>query len=217
MPTVALGDDDDLAAGDRMFILGYPRAGILSGEDTTEASLTAGLVSAHKAMPDDWEILQTDAAMNSGNSGGPVFNEAGEAIGIATFGSIDPNSGAKVEGVNFVIPMNVVSEFLAEANVEPTLSDISQLYQKGVTQFEAEQYQRALKTFRQVSELNPDYPYVQSYLSKTQARVSEADAMPLPVWAIAVGSGVLLLSIGGGSTYIFLRRGALNLPMTKTD
>jgi serine protease Do len=216
LPTIALGSDEDLAAGHRMFILGYPGASVLDDAETLEPSLTAGLISARRAMPDGWDILQTDAAMNSGNSGGPVFNEAGEAIGIATFGKIDPATGSKVEGVNFVIPIGVVEEFLSEADVEPALSDISQLFQKGVGQFEKDQFRRALNTFRQVSELNPDYPYVQDYLSKTQQKLSQQSSAMLPLWAaVAGGVGVVLLPGAGGTYMVLRRRGTLKFPMVK--
>ncbi|HEY9659911.1 MAG TPA: serine protease, partial [Allocoleopsis sp.] len=77
LPTVILGDDKSLETGDRIYILGYPAAAITNNSTDNEASLTAGLVSARKTMPDDWEVLQTDAAMSSGNSGGPVFNDQG--------------------------------------------------------------------------------------------------------------------------------------------
>lgn len=216
MPTVAVGSDDELAAGDRIFILGYPGAGILDEAETAEASLTAGLISARKAMPDGWDILQTDAAMNSGNSGGPVFNEAGEAIGIATFGKVDPTTGGKVEGVNFVIPMGVVNEFLNDADVEPAPSEISRIYKKGVDQFEKEQFRQALKTFRQVSELNPSYPYVQSYLSRTQKQLSQDNSRRLPLWVMG-GGGAGILLIGGGGIYLLWRRGMLTFPKFKAN
>ena len=214
MPTVSLGQDSDLTAGDRIFILGYPGAGTLDESETLEPSLTAGLVSARKTMSDGWDILQTDAAMNSGNSGGPVFNEAGEAIGIATFGKVDPATGGKVEGVNFVIPINVVEEFLDEADVEPALSDISQLYQEGVSQFDKERFPQALKTFRQVSEINSDYPYVQGYLSKSQKATSEQQGWPVPLWLILVG-GTVAIGLGGGGLYLLSRRVKIGLPQFK--
>ena len=216
MPTVTLGSDAELAAGDRIFILGYPGAGVLDEAETVDASLTAGLISARKAMPDGWDILQTDAAMNSGNSGGPVFNEAGEAIGIATFGKVDPATGGKVEGVNFVIPMGVVDEFLNDADVEPAPSEISQLYQKGVDQFKTEKFRQALETFRQVSELNPSYPYVQTYLSKTQKQLSQNNSKGVPLWVIGVGVAGILL-VGAGGVYLLRRRNKLTLPKFKAN
>jgi serine protease Do len=210
MPTVALGDDQTLAAGDRMFILGYPGAGVIDEQEAVEASLTAGLVSARKTMADGWGILQTDAAMSSGNSGGPAFNEAGEAIGIATFAKVDPSTGSQVQGANFVVPISVVNEFLTQANVEPAPSGISQLYQTAVSQFERGKFKRALASFRQVSELNPSYPYVQDYLSKTQTELNQ-DQSGVSLRVMGAGSAAVLL-LGAGGVAVLLRRGLVKLP-----
>ncbi|MGG6242689.1 trypsin-like peptidase domain-containing protein [Nodosilinea sp. AN01ver1] len=214
MPTVALGDDQTLAAGDRMFILGYPGAGVIDEQEAVEASLTAGLVSARKTMADGWDILQTDAAMSSGNSGGPVFNEDGEAIGIATFAKVDPSTGSQVQGANFVVPISVVNEFLTQANVEPAPSGISQLYQTAVSQFERGQFKRALASFRQVSELNPSYPYVQSYLSKTQAAINKDVEGAVSPGSIVAG-GIVVLLLGTSSAVVGLHRGMVKLPKLK--
>src|SRR5215467_3651766 len=77
-----LGDSDQVAVGDEIFIVGAPY-GI---SDT----LTAGHVSARRPLKDKKqvataiELLQTDAAVNSGNSGSPMFNMNGEVVGIVT-------------------------------------------------------------------------------------------------------------------------------------
>jgi S1-C subfamily serine protease len=193
-----------------MFILGYPGAGVIDEQEAVEASLTAGLVSARKTMADGWDILQTDAAMSSGNSGGPVFNESGEAIGIATFAKVDPATGSQVQGANFVVPISVVNEFLTQANVKPAPSGISQLYQTAVSQFERGQLKRALASFRQVSELNPSYPYVQGYLSKTQTALNQ-DQSGASFRVMGVGSAAVLL-MGAGGAAVLLRRGLVKLP-----
>lgn len=210
MPTVALGDDRLLTAGDRIFILGYPGAGVVNEQEAVEPSLTAGLISARKTMPAGWDILQTDAAMSSGNSGGPVFNEQGEVIGLATFVRVDPVSGAQVQGANFVIPISVVEEFLTEAKVAPALSPISQLYTQGVDQFEQGRFKDALETFRQIQEINPDFPYVQSYLSKTQTQLNHSSPQTPPLWGLGVGAS--LLGLGG---VVALHRRKLPWPKVK--
>ena len=96
LPTVKFGDSDASRVGDWVIAIGNPFG--LGG------SVTAGIVSARgrdiQQGPYD-DFIQTDAAINKGNSGGPLFNMAGEVIGINT--AIYSESGGSV-GVGFSIP-----------------------------------------------------------------------------------------------------------------
>ncbi len=96
LPTVPFGDSDASRVGDWVLAIGNPFG--LGG------SVTAGIVSARgrdiQQGPYD-DFIQTDAAINKGNSGGPLFNMAGEVIGINT--AIYSESGGSV-GVGFSIP-----------------------------------------------------------------------------------------------------------------
>ena len=103
LPTVVLGDSDDLLVGELAVAIGNP-LGELSG------TVTAGIISAldreitlsSSSGPQRLNLLQTDAAINSGNSGGALFNSFGEVIGINTA----KNAGTGVEGLGFAIPVN---------------------------------------------------------------------------------------------------------------
>lgn len=112
MPFVTLGSSDKLSVGDQVAAIGTPL-----GELT--ATLTVGYVSAKDRIVNTdgtvINMLQTDAAINSGNSGGPLFNMNGEVIGITTAkysGSSD--SGAAIEGLGFAIPMDDVVGILTD-------------------------------------------------------------------------------------------------------
>jgi serine protease Do len=98
LPFVQFGDSDKMRPGDRVFAIGSP-----FGFDGT---VTSGIVSAVNRdimeSPFD-DYLQTDAAINHGNSGGPLFNMAGEVIGMnSVIFSPDPGSS----GVGFAVPSN---------------------------------------------------------------------------------------------------------------
>lgn len=129
----------------------------LSADKAIEPSLTSGLVSARQTMPDGWEALQTHTDMNSGNSGGPVLNQQGEVIGIATFNKIDPNTRNVVQGVNFAIPISVAQEFFKEANMQPSESELSQQYAQGIEQLEQEKFRLALKNFQKICDINSHF------------------------------------------------------------
>ncbi len=109
---VSLGDSDEMAPGDQIIVIGAPYG--------IDQVLTVGHISArHKPSVvvknfEMGEFFQTDAAINEGNSGGPMFNMRGEVIGIVS--SILSQSGG-FEGIGFVVTSNTVRKLLLE---EPT-------------------------------------------------------------------------------------------------
>ncbi|MFV2072387.1 MAG: S1C family serine protease [Thermoanaerobaculales bacterium] len=106
---VVLGDSDTAQVGDQVFVVGAP-FGI-------SHSLSVGWVSARRTPNNLFgglekvELLQTDTAINQGNSGGPMFNMRGEAIGIVSH--ILSTSGG-FQGLGFVITSNVARRVLLE-------------------------------------------------------------------------------------------------------
>jgi serine protease Do len=99
LPTVRLGNPDDLKVGQWVVAIGSPFG--------FENSVTAGIVSAKgRALPDETYVpfIQTDVAVNPGNSGGPLFNLRGEVVGINS--QIFSRSGG-YQGVSFAIPIDV--------------------------------------------------------------------------------------------------------------
>lgn len=112
LPYVKLGSSDAIVVGDQVLAIGNPL-----GELTS--TLTVGYVSAKDRMVNtdgtSLNMLQTDAAINSGNSGGPLFNMNGEVIGITTAKySGTSASGATIEGIGFAIPMDDVADMITE-------------------------------------------------------------------------------------------------------
>ena len=104
-PFAVLGSSDELVVGEQVVAIGNPL-----GELTS--TLTVGYISAKDRMVDTGNyinMLQTDAAINSGNSGGPLFNMNGEVVGITTakYSGVS-NSGATIEGIGFAIPIDDV-------------------------------------------------------------------------------------------------------------
>lgn len=112
LQAVTLGSSDDLIVGDQVIVVGNAL-----GELTS--SLTVGYISAKDRVitTDGSQInmLQTDAAVNSGNSGGPIFNMNGEVVGIITAKySGTSASGATIEGIGFAIPIDDVERKLSD-------------------------------------------------------------------------------------------------------
>ena len=103
-----LGDSDRLAVGQILYVIGAPFG--------LENSFTVGNISGFREFDRLYdgsilaEFIQTDAAINSGNSGGPVFNSQGEVIGIAS--RIFTLSGGSL-GLGFVVAINTAKQLLA--------------------------------------------------------------------------------------------------------
>jgi serine protease Do len=94
-----LGDSDSVSVGEFAMAVGNPLG--------MDSSVTAGIISAvnRKVTDSDgktWTLIQTDAAINSGNSGGALVNSEGQVIGINTL----KLSGTGIEGMGFAIPIN---------------------------------------------------------------------------------------------------------------
>ena len=112
LPVAALGSSNALNVGDQVVAIGNPL-----GELTS--TMTVGYVSGkERTVTTDGatiDMIQTDAAINSGNSGGPLFNMRGEVVGITTAKySGQSSSGASIEGIGFAIPMDDVMEVVVD-------------------------------------------------------------------------------------------------------
>ncbi len=104
LPAVSVGNSDELKVGEQVAAIGNPL-----GELTF--TMTSGILSAlDREINTDGNVqnmLQTNAAINSGNSGGPLFDMNGNVIGVTTAKySGATNSGTYIEGLGFAIPIN---------------------------------------------------------------------------------------------------------------
>lgn len=127
LPTVKIGDPARTQVGEWVLAIGAPFG--------FENSATAGVVSARaRSLPGEGYVpfIQTDVAVNPGNSGGPLFNLAGEVVGINS--QIYSGSGGYM-GISFAIPidvaMNVEQQLVSHGKVERgrlgvTIQDVNQ-------------------------------------------------------------------------------------------
>ena len=106
LPVAKLGDSDDLQVGEEVFAIGNPMG--------LEKSLSRGIISALgrtlPVRPMSWLVpfIQTDAALSTGNSGGPLLNRCGEVVGINSSMLQD------AENIGFAMPVNIARKAIPE-------------------------------------------------------------------------------------------------------
>ncbi|VCU68009.1 putative periplasmic serine endoprotease DegP-like precursor [Pigmentiphaga humi] len=127
LPVVALGNPGDLRVGEWVLAIGSPYG--------LENTVTAGVVSAKgRSLPNDGSVpfIQTDVAVNPGNSGGPLFNSRGEVVGINS--QIYSQTGG-YQGLSFAIPIDLAGKIkdqivahgeVRHARLGVTIQDVNQ-------------------------------------------------------------------------------------------
>lgn len=116
LPVVSLGNSDNVGIGEKVIAIGSPVG--LSG------SVTEGILSQIR-LRDEYKMMQHDAAISPGSSGGPLFNEAGEVIGVNTSQRIDG------QNLNFALPINYIRGVLeGDLKVQATLRELTDHFKK---------------------------------------------------------------------------------------
>lgn len=145
--TVAsFGNSNSITPGQDVLAIGSPMGseyantvtkGIISAKDRTLKAGTDGTLTS---------VIQTDAAINSGNSGGPLINMAGQVIGINSMKLASDNQGSSVEGIGFAIPSNevvsIINQLIKNGKISRPSLGISMVDLSNVT---SDQQQSVLK------------------------------------------------------------------------
>jgi serine protease Do len=213
LPTLTIAQDDLPKVGEQLFVYGFPgpvtNNNYVSTESAIEPTLTTGIVSAIKNSVAGWPLIQMDANINRGSSGGPVCDEKGEVIGLTTFGSLE-NSGGLAAGLNFAIPVSILEEYLDSAGVSANPSEASKLFGDAVVFYDRGFYRDALVKFKTVNELNKRFPGLAFYIKDTEKRLrlnDEKKASMIRVDLLVFG----LLLFGAIVLFRYLRKKGIKL------
>lgn len=126
--TATIGDSDDLVLGEQVVAIGNALG---YGQSVTSGYVSAlnrdlQLTDASGATIDSTGLIQTDAPINSGNSGGALLNMKGELIGINEAKSSTTESGTTVDGIGFAIPIDKAEDSLQELMNLPTREKVDE-------------------------------------------------------------------------------------------
>ena len=202
LSTVMVGDSDDLKVGEWVLAIGSPFG--------LERTATQGIVSAlGRSLPSETYVpfIQTDVAVNPGNSGGPLFNLRGEAIGINS--QIFSRTGGYM-GLSFAIPINLGMQIAKQLKNQGYVSrgwlgvTIQPLTRALAESFKLEQSTGAL-----VVQVTPNSPADKAGVrvgdiitSYNGTQVSESAALPPLVGATPIGKTVPIRVLRNGKTKI---------------
>ncbi|MHA4808785.1 S1C family serine protease [Flavitalea flava] len=200
MPVLPVSDARLPRVGEQLFVYGYPgpvtNNDFVSVESAIEPTLTSGIVSALKKSVGGWPIIQMDANINHGSSGGPVCNERGEVIGLTTFGSLE-NTGGLAAGLNFAIPITILNEYLDSADITPGVGKATVLFSDALAFFNKQHFRTALKKFEEVRQLNKNYPGIYTYISDCKENLANGNERGAwPVTPVLLVAAVLLSAVG---------------------
>jgi serine protease Do len=160
LPTLKLGDSGTVRSGDSLVVIGYPGAvsplsgfDMISMESALVPSVTNGHVSAVKTDYKGTPVIQSDAAITHGNSGGPGFNAAGEVIGIATYAT-----EREVAGFNFFVPINTAMEFVRQAGAAPESGAFDTAWSNALDAYQAGKWDTAKGYISDALNFMPNLP-----------------------------------------------------------
>ncbi len=203
LPTVKIGDSDKLEVGEWVLAIGSPFG--------LEYTVTQGIVSAlGRSLPSDTYVpfIQTDAAVNPGNSGGPLFNLRGEVVGVNS--QIYSRSGGFM-GLSFAIPIKVAMQVAEQLKTQGhvTRGWLGVAIQ-GVTQELAQSFGLDRPQGALVAQVLPNGPAAKVgikpgdiILNYDDQPVQESSRLPLLVGATPVGKTVNLTVLREGKTKTF--------------
>jgi serine protease Do len=196
LPTVPLGNSDDVHVEEPVTVIGYPGAASAMGETLGDEisiqsllvpTVTNGHISAVKMDYKGSPVLQSDAAITHGNSGGPAFDPDGKVVGIATFGA------QEASGFNFFIPINTAMEFVRQAGAEPQSGSFDATWHAALLAMSEHHWSRAHELTSNVLEIMPGEPDA----VRLQLVATEEEQKEVPMWPYLAAGGVALLALLG--------------------
>lgn len=163
LPTIPLGDSRALRIGERLYCIGNPLG--------LEYSFSDGLLSGIRDL-NNIKYLQFTAPISPGNSGGPLLNPQGEAVGIVTF------LMEKGQNLNFALSINEIKPYLNKP-IKPfsefveKVSQVDYYFTEGFKYITQGDYHQASNYFQKVLQLDPNYALAYNNLGFAYANLGQ--------------------------------------------
>ncbi len=185
-PALNLTQEQKVNAGDKILIISFPGLASGLGEDSSflidyqgsgsQSTISTGLISSLKTDKAGNRLIQTDASISNGSSGGPALNFEGKVIGIATYGLTD-----EVGNYNFLIDVETLSKLAQKNNItlnqKPT--ETYRNWEQALNHFWNSRYTRSLEELSSVKEQYPIHPTVGDYVVQAEAAIEAGQDVDL--------------------------------------
>lgn len=217
-PTMLLADMNSISVGQSIQAIGFPGSAesdyLFSNNALTIPTLTKGTVSAIKPNFDNtFKLLQIDASIAHGNSGGPIIDNNAEVVGVTTYG-LQSEMGADF---NAGVSAEEVTKLLEKNNIKPENSQVSALIRTGADNLEKAYYKWAVRDFSRAIELYPASeetlgPLVKLANSKIEAKEDKTPAFVFGALTLSsiqmglMGGGLLIFVFGSVIVLIIIKR-----------
>jgi hypothetical protein len=167
-------------------------------------TVTNGHISAVKQDYKGTPVLQSDATINHGNSGGPAFDDDGKVIGIATYGAQD------AAGFNFFVPVNTAWEFVRSAGAQPEAGSFNRAWYDALDAFQQQKWHKAQRLLTDVQGMMPGQPDAArlQVAASEQARISGwiGELRENTNAAVLGGIALVAIIIIGGIVWLLVAR-----------
>ncbi len=199
-PVVKLGDINSISQGSNLNILGYPADATnnnIVDSKQSKLTLTTGKASAIKnAQGSANKLIETDTTIGHGNSGGPVLDDSGSVVGIATY-TVD-GSGSGNGTYNYIRDIKDLTDLASKSSIVfDTNSQTQANWQIAMNFFYSSHYSKAIKYFNKVKQLYPQHPTVDSLIAASEQKIKDGqDVKDFPVIPVAIAAGIALIGAG---------------------
>lgn len=207
-PFVELGSIDSISNGSSITVIGYP--GAIEGNSLTDGAevlptATRGIVSnVREDSGGDRKLIQSDVGIDSGNSGGPGFNENGEVVGLATYGLLAGSGGSTFNYLRDVADLKA----LVESNgLNLQLSSSTQdAWESALDNYSNRYFSDAISDLEKTLEGYPSHPTAQKLIEKSQTRIANGEEATKLTAYVPAAFGVMFLGLGGTGSALFFNK-----------
>lgn len=180
LPTIPLGDSENLSVGKQISIFGFPATAEFNQRNPLESTFTQGVISALKdSEKRDFKVFQTDAKVSAGSSGGPLVDENGRVLGIVTF-QTDQLQNASGDNFAFAIPIEIAKTMIEDAQVSIQPSAYERDFKQGLGFLHEKHCIDAVRAFDNLKKGNPVFGvdrYVDPYIARCQLLTSSGQSI----------------------------------------